>query len=129
MGVCVIDDSDDWLGRMRTVIAEAGGLHYLGSAANPVDALELIGRTNPQIVILDLFLPEGSGVEVLRRLKCRNPSPQVVVVTGEPSEQLKGACLALGARYFFDKALEFDRIGGVLRALQSNTTAAELKEG
>jgi CheY-like chemotaxis protein len=89
------------------------------SAATPAAAIELVSAYKPTIVILDLFLTGGSGVEVLRAMGERNTNTHVVVVTNAPSSSLSKACRDLGARFFFDKALEFDQFREALKTLKA----------
>ena len=70
-------------------------------------------------MILDLYLSGGSGIEVLEALRGGHIDTQVVVVTNSPSTRLKEACLELGARFFFDKALEFEQMKTALRQLMT----------
>jgi DNA-binding NarL/FixJ family response regulator len=143
IGVCIIEDSIQWLLRLQHLLVEAGGLHFIGSARDVAGARRLIAERQPQIVILDLLLSNGTGVDVLRairRLNSRTPnskmasskmpdsSIRVVVVTGAPCPEIKDACLALGADHFFDKALELDGIQGALVALQRQIALEEAAE-
>lgn len=117
-GVVIVEDSAHWLRRLELAVHEIAGLTIAGSAGTPAAAVELVSRLHPPILILDLHLPGGSGVDVLRALDGLEFGTRVVIVTGHPSERLRAVCLQLGARYFFDKALEWERLQPALRTLQ-----------
>lgn len=116
-GVLIIDDSDHWVRRFKAAVVDLAGLTVVGTAGTPHCAIRLLETLQPPIMILDLFLAGGSGIDVLKAVFSLGVRTQVVVVTGAPDAQLRASCLELGARYFFDKAFEFDKLGGALRTL------------
>lgn len=116
-GVLIVEDCEEHLRRLESAVSEIPGLQLLGSAATPAGAIELASTLRPNIVLLDLYLLGGSGLEVLEALREQRIDTQVVVVTGAPSSALSKACLGLGARFFFDKALEFEQMQAALTTL------------
>lgn len=117
IGVVIIDDSSQWLQRFEDAVGEFDGLTVLGNAGTSQDAIALVERLRPPILILDLSLAGSNGVDVLKALGSLGIDTKVVVVTGAPSAQLRAGCLNLGARYFLDKAFEFDQLRDALRTL------------
>lgn len=101
--VVVVEDSEAFLLRLRAALSELP-VQVVGSAANTADAIAVIDRTQPDLVLLDVFLRASSGVEVLRHLGNVGSKARTLVMTSEQAEELKSACLALGAYGFFDKA-------------------------
>jgi CheY-like chemotaxis protein len=99
----------------------AGGVRR--SRLSPPAALQLIERLQPPILVLDLALTGGRGVDILKALAGRDVHPYIVIVTGSPTAAIKDRCLALGARYFFDKAFDFDNLESALRALAEEAGA------
>ena len=67
-------------------------------------AIRLLEQTQPDLILLDLYLKEGSGVDVLRHIRESGTKVRTVVMTSEPSGELQSACLSLGAHRFLDKA-------------------------
>ena len=118
VGVAIVDDSAQWIDRLGSVVAEIPGLVVLGTAGSPSGALELVSQLHPPIMILDMGLSGGSGVEVLRKVGSRSADIRVVVLTGYPSVPLRELCMNLGARYFLDKAFEFEQLTDALRVLK-----------
>jgi two-component system OmpR family response regulator len=115
--IAIIDDCRQWAERLQIAVAQHAALSLIGTARTPRAAVELISARKPEIVILDLALEEGSGVEVLERLSELGVTAQVVVVAASSSRTLRETCLRLGARFFLDKAYDFDRLGAVLEQL------------
>ena len=74
-------------------------------------------RLKPDVVILDLCMPGGSGIEVLEGLKRDQMRPLVIVLSNYGQSQYRKKCLASGASFFFDKSIEFEEVSKVLRRL------------
>lgn len=117
--VVIIEDSEQSLRRLTSAVDEVPGLRLIGSAPTPGEAVELVSALRPAILILDVFLSGGSGIDVLRAIAHRGIKTEVVVVTNAPSTALSQACFGLGARFFFDKALEFEQFQDALRTLRA----------
>jgi DNA-binding NarL/FixJ family response regulator len=100
--VVVVEDSEAFLLRLRAALSELP-VQVVGSAANTADAIAVIDRTRPDLILLDVFLTASSGVDVLRHLGKIGSTARTLVMTSEQAEELKSACLALGAYGFFDK--------------------------
>jgi DNA-binding NarL/FixJ family response regulator len=93
--------------RLQAILAESvqavPGLELAGVAATAADAMIAFASHGPDVVILDLVLRAGSGLDVLREIKQRAPACQVLVFTGYDMEPCRTRCLAAGADHFFSK--------------------------
>ena len=69
------------------------------------------------MVILDIRMPNGSGIDVLREIKKNEHAPIVIMITNYPYPQYQKKCEAAGADYFFDKATEIGKVTEVLEQL------------
>lgn len=117
MRLFIVDDSSLICERIRAVVSDIKGFEIVGEAAEQSEAIQSINKTNPDVVILDIRLPKGNGIEVLRELKNKDRVPVVIVLTNYPYPQYRTKCNAIGADYFFDKSTEFGRIKEVLKQL------------
>ena len=79
--VVVVDDSLLMRELLEWALTEAGDIAVIGSAGNPNDAREVIRRTNPYVVTLDVEMPSMGALEFLHRVMQLRPMP-VVMVTG-----------------------------------------------
>ena len=79
------------------------GLELAGVAETATEALAAFESHRPDVVILDLVLRVGSGLDVLHEIKQRAPACRVLVFTGYDEEPFRTRCLAEGADYFFSK--------------------------
>ncbi len=117
MRLFIVDDSSLICERIRAVVSDIKGFEIVGEAVEQSEAIQSINKTNPDVVILDIRLPKGNGIEVLRELKNKDHAPVVIMLTNYPYPQYRTKCNAIGADYFFDKSTEFGRIKEVLRQL------------
>jgi YesN/AraC family two-component response regulator len=76
----------------------------------------------PDVVILDIRMPENNGIQVLEAIKKSAAAPVVIMLTAFPYPQYRKKCLEAGAEYFFDKATEFEQVAEVLKKIQDSTT-------
>jgi len=117
MKVLIIDDSEALVQRLMGSLAEVEGLQLVGYASNVADGILEIRRAKPDVVILDIRMPDGSGMEVLETLR-KHPAPPIVIMLSNYNyPQFRRKCLRSGARFFFDKSSEFHRVAEVLRDL------------
>lgn len=96
----VLVPSMEELGNMQVVaIAETAGAALAAMAEH---------AATWQVAVVDLFLREGSGLDVLRASRERRPDQRVVVLTNYATPEIRRRCLALNADAVFDKSTELD---------------------
>jgi len=98
------------------------GLELAAVADTVADALAAFESHRPEVIILDLGLRTGSGMDVLLEVKRRAPACQVLVFTGCDAEKFRTHCLAAGADYFFSKHRQHDELIAQLRQLGGETS-------
>ncbi len=108
--VLVVDDSTVIRERLNRILKDLGGVTVVGEAEDGREALEMVEDLRPDVVILDIRMGGGSGIEALERIKSLDPAPVVAILTNYPYSQYRARCAALGADFFFDKSTEFVRI-------------------
>src|SRR5882724_4776020 len=119
MKVFIADDSHVVVERLADLLKEVPGVRLVGRANDVAEAIHSIVLANPDAVILDLQMPGGSGLEVLRAIRQSRPSVWVLICTNYPYPQYREECIAAGADYFLDKSAEFEKIPEILRQLAS----------
>lgn len=100
--VLIVDDND----LMRTLlrgILRGEDYQIIGEARNGALALEFIERDRPDIVLLDVVMPEMDGLEALQTIKARYPTTVVVMITGNPSVDNVQESIQKGATGFIIK--------------------------
>lgn len=99
------------------------GINIVGQVGSVVEARLAIKELQPDLVVLDLQLGDGNGIEILRETKESNPSIRFVVFTNQSELQYRQRCADLGADYFLCKstgAKSLVALSGNLAALQGN---------
>jgi DNA-binding NarL/FixJ family response regulator len=117
MRVLIADDSEVLVQRLVTMLAEVRGIEIVGQAGTVAEAAQAVRNLRPDVMILDIRMPGGSGIDVLEGMKRDQATPIVIVLTNYGYPQYRKKCLQSGARFFLDKSTEFEKVGEVLRSL------------
>lgn len=123
MRVLVVDDSELVRSRLLEMLTDLKGVtgEAVGSLA---EAWRAIRSNQPDVVVLDVRLPEGSGLDLLRGLRATGYPVVVIMLTGESSSRLRLTSLRAGADYFFDKTTEFQLVVDVVERLARTDAVA-----
>ncbi|MEN5093477.1 response regulator [Pseudomonas protegens] len=108
MRILIVDDQRPNLDLMEQLLAREG-LHNVLSSTQPLRTLELFNSFEPDLVILDLHMPEFDGFAVLEQLNRRIPANDylpILVLTADATRDTRLRALALGARDFISKPLD-----------------------
>ena len=126
--VLIVDDSSLLRERLKDALSEIDGIEIIGEAQDKYEAINSIGKLNPDVVILDIRMPKGNGFEVLHNVKKDRPSCVVIIFTNYPYPQYRKKCMEAGADFFFDKSMEFEKIPEVLGQLVLEAKMKDKKE-
>ena len=113
--VFVVDDSTIVRERLITLLAEVPNVTIAGEADMARDAISGIQSKRPDIVVLDISMPGGSGMKVLEAVKKDCPAPMVIMLTNFDHPQYRNRCMQLGADHFLDKSSNFERVIEIVR--------------
>lgn len=123
--ILIVDDSALLCERISDFLSSMGMVEVVGSATRPLEALEGIQMHNPDVVILDLHLVGGSGLEVLEGLQTQTKRPKVIVLTNYPYDEYRKKCLTNGAMAFLDKTTEFGKLTYLLTDINTQISEAQ----
>lgn len=115
----LVEDSSTIRDSLVAALAELADVELLATAETASQAILAAGHYSDEwaLMVLDLFLKEGSGLTVLRALKERRPSQHVVVLTNYATPDSRDRCLKAGADAVFDKSTEIEAFFSYCRAL------------
>jgi DNA-binding NarL/FixJ family response regulator len=117
MNVVLVDDSLLVRERVANIISEIPSTKIIGEAGNSTEAMEVVRKTKPDVVILDIKMPGESGLQVLRKLKNEFGELRIIMLTNYSDSQYKAECLMHGADYFLCKSDEFNKLPEVFGKL------------
>ncbi len=117
MNVFIVDNSASIRERLTAMLGEIEDVTVVGQAETPAEALEVILRTRPDSVVLDMQLTGGSGLDVLRKAHPQVPATVFIVLTNDANPQYRRVCKEAGADYFFDKTSEIAKARDVIAGL------------
>lgn len=125
--VFLVEDSPRLRRLLSGILAELDGVAVVGEAADQAAAIRLLAESRADLVIVDLELGSGSGLEVLRTL-AEEPERfgrvRTVVFSNYGHPGLRECCRKLGADGFFDKAFQFDDLIDYVLAARPGASVA-----
>jgi len=120
--VLIVDDHPLTRDALASLLA-ANGFDVVGQAAGGEEAIDLAGRLRPQLIVLDLTMPDLPGLEALPRLRDAAPDAEVVVLTASEDDGNLLAAIRGGAAGYLLKSEPPERIVGFLRGVSQGEAA------
>ena len=103
IGVLLVDDQALLRKGFRMVLEEAPGITVVGEASDGVEALELVARRRPDVVVMDVRMPRMDGIDATRAIVERDPRARVLILTTFDIDEYAWGALRLGASGFILK--------------------------
>ena len=113
--VLVVDDHEIVRKGLAEVIASAPGMVVCGSAATAADAVSMAERVRPDVVLMDVRLPDASGVEAAREISALADPPRVVMLTSYSDEDALFAAVLAGVAGYLLKGVSSDELTSGIR--------------
>lgn len=117
--VLLSDDSKVVRKHLVNILADLPQIEVVGERETVAGTIEAVEQIHPDVVILDINMPDGSGIDALKFIKRSAPQTEVIMLTNHANPFYQRACIRAGARYFFDKSTEFKRVSEVLNQMVS----------
>ncbi|HEX4747306.1 MAG TPA: response regulator transcription factor [Gaiellaceae bacterium] len=100
--VLIVDDHPSFRASARAML-ESAGFDVVGEAADGASALDAVGELDPGLVLLDVQLPDMSGFDVCAEICCRDPRPDVILVSSRDRDDYGELVSTSAARGFVPK--------------------------
>jgi NarL family two-component system response regulator LiaR len=128
--VLIVDDHAMLRRGLRFFLRGFDDLELVGEAATSKEAIELCGETEPDVVLMDMVMPEEDGAEATRIIRERHPGTQVIALTSFQEEDLIERALQAGAIGYLLKNVAADELAQAIRAARAgrSTLAPEATE-
>jgi len=121
MNLLIVDDSSEVRERLAALLAGVSNLE-LTEAASVTKGIESMRRAAPDLIVVDILLPDGSGIGILKRAK--QLSSSVTVFVNSNYTDYRSYALNAGADAFFDKSFDVDALIQAVQLLATRFTAA-----
>jgi DNA-binding NarL/FixJ family response regulator len=117
--ILIADDSAPFRDGMRAMLRRESEMALVGEATNGAAALRLAINLQPDVVLMDLHMPEGNGIEATRKIVAQAPHIRVLVLTMFEDDDSVFAALQAGARGYLLKGADKAEILRAIRAVHS----------
>ncbi len=111
----IVDDSQQIRTSLRALLTTVAGITDIHEAATLGQALDSARKAPPTLVILDMSLPDGLGMNIIEPLKQLAPMALIAMHTVHAHDAFRKRCLELGANWFFDKFTDTKALLEVVR--------------
>lgn len=122
LNIAIADDNERIVELLNAVIRSENGMEVVGTASNGEDALELIRRSEPDVVLLDLIMPKMDGLGVLEKVRgdtTLKKLPAFIVISAVGQEAVTEDAFALGASYYMMKPFCNETLLNRLRSMKN----------
>ena len=106
--ILIVDDEKNIVSSLTGILSDEG--YEISTTGDGVEALEIIQKDPPDLVLLDIWLPGMDGIEVLKTLKTYNSGVEVLIMSGHGTIDTAVKATKLGAQDFIEKPFSLDRI-------------------
>ncbi len=115
--VVIADDHDLYRRGMGVVVELDGTARIIGEAANGDEAVEVVSRLKPDIVLMDVRMPGMGGIDACRRIHCAAPDTRIVMLTMSDDEADLFDAIKAGASGYLLKDLPGEEVAAAIRAV------------
>jgi len=120
--VLIADDNREFCELLSSFIGQKEGLEIVGVANNGIEAIEMIHEHRPDLVVLDIIMPQLDGIGVLENLAGAGKKPKVIMLTVFGQESVIRRSVELGADYFILKPVDFNMLVDRIRQLSDEVS-------
>ncbi len=110
MLILIIDDSEVFRSRLVEILSTNKNRKKIIEVSNILEAKEIMQNLLPDIIITDIRMPGGSGIDLIKEIKINDQTITTMVITNYPEEHYKTEALKAGADYFFDKSNDMEKL-------------------
>jgi DNA-binding NarL/FixJ family response regulator len=113
--VVVCDDVLSLRNILRGALGEEPDVEVVAEADNGIDGLRLVAELQPEVVLLDLSMPELDGLQMIPMIVERSPDTGIIVLSGFAADPMRATTMELGADCYLEKGESLDAINAAVR--------------
>lgn len=118
--ILIVDDAAFTRNMLKNIMAKIEQIEVIGEASNGVEAISLYKKLSPDLVTMDLVMPEKGGIEATEEILKINPKALIVVVSALGQEALVLEAAKKGAKDFIQKPFKSEQILEVMERILKN---------
>jgi DNA-binding NarL/FixJ family response regulator len=123
--VLLVDDHAVVRLGLRSLLVNQPGFRVVGEAGTAAEAVALARQARPDVVLMDVRLPDGSGIEACRKIKSENPECRVVMLTSYSDEEAIVGAVMAGANGYLLKQADSERLTQAIRDAASGASSLD----
>ena len=116
LNILHVDDSEAIISLVKLMLLRGGKINRILPARTVDEAKKILVTEKTDIVILDIHLPDGNGISLLKYIKENYPHVKALMLTNHSDSYFRDAARKAGAEYFFDKSTEFEEAAKAISA-------------
>jgi DNA-binding NarL/FixJ family response regulator len=120
-GVLICDDNDAIRTLLSAIVGDSPGMRVVGEATDGNEAIVEAIRLQPNVILLDLAMPNRNGLEAIPELRRLVPDAQIIVFSGFAGAAVAEQVLALGAAGYLEKGAHPETIVATIEQTLANT--------
>ena len=125
INVAIVDDNERMLTLLENILNEDSDISVIGKGGDGLQALDLIHKKEPDVVLLDLIMPKLDGREVMQKVNAEvnlKKKPDFIVISAIGQENITEDAFALGASYYIMKPFDNDMILNKIKQIRRSKT-------
>ena len=127
MNIFVVDDHVLFREGLVTMLQNCPDFNIIGEAGSALEAVDKVADLKPDLVLLDIGLPDGNGLDVMKVLRLRNPELKVVILTVYESDDLLVKAIRSGANGYLLKTMPMSQVLASIRGIRRGELALSRK--
>lgn len=119
--VLIVEDHQMTLVGLKMLLEKNNAVEVVGEASNGIEAVQLADSTQPEVILMDIGLPEMDGIEATQKIKQSHPGVRIIMLTSKDNEGDVFASLSAGADAYCMKGISIEALTSAIEAVKEGT--------
>ena len=121
--VLLCDDVPAFRALVRYSLEEEDGIEVVGEAGDGAEGIRQAADLHPDVILLDLSMPDCDGLEAIPAMRERSPETAIVALSGFTADRMAAPVIARGAKAYLEKGVDLSQIVATIRAVVAPAAA------
>ncbi len=127
--ILIVDDNEGVRNSLMRILEKDRGFRVVGEAGDGSEALELARALSPDLILMDLAMPQVDGLEATRRIKAEQPETKVIIFTRYQDDAYRQAATRSGADAFLPKVTRVPELLAAIRQVVEGDPSKKVTSG